>query len=90
MTEPTLRERLASIESNQRTMLSAMSSLSIDVRSHIENDSNIFHGNADRPGIITKIDRIEQTDRVRSKSLWLIWGTMLAGVITFLAERFSH
>jgi hypothetical protein len=85
--DQSLRERIALLEQSvihqqqERSELrQAIDELTMEIRQQ-------FEGHDGRPGIVMRIDRLEQIEVRRSKVVWLTFSTALAALATALWEH---
>lgn len=91
---PGIRERLAGIEEK-------LGGFRVDFAEHRQEDRDGFDaitsrlerlldGDASKPGLVTRVDRLEQTEMRRNRTYWIAVTAAITSVVGLLMNIFLH
>ena len=85
-----IHERLASIETLIREMSVQLKNSESLVMSHIADDRKMFYGNGGNLGLVTRLDRVEQTEKTRQWTLRAVVVAVLGVFVKMVSDLFKN
>jgi len=84
-----ITDRLKEVETGLTSLVVITKECNKNVNRMLEKHENIIQGEGGNPGLKTKIDRLEQSEKKRAWHFRTIWGGMVAMVMKVVYDMFG-
>jgi len=80
----TIKEQVSKLSESQAVQTELLS----HIKSILDKLDHHMHGNG-KPGLITRVDRLEQSHKLKNAILWLLGSTVVGGVSSYVLHLFG-